>query len=281
MVKRIMMTSKKKFKERLNPFNYFGNPVQKYLRYGKKLFEKEQYDQALSAYKMVIEEDSQCMQAYLGIGDTYLEWGGIQNAKTAIEYYQRALGIDFTQIHIYYKIIKVYDRLGDNRNIMAEKKKLFIAKTLKDNPQNAMANNNMGVIQQKQKNYDSAIEFFIKAVKKNKFFDVARFNLAKALYKKGVSHPDPEKAKDIFMLGIMELERLLRSENDPQMLLLKAKFLIQLDEPKQALAHCEQAIKLDSTMKDAYATKSMIETKLGNLMDAFAAYESFQSLKKS
>ena len=32
--------------------------------------------------------------------------------------------------HIYHKIIKVYDRLGDNRNIMAEKKKLFIAKTL-------------------------------------------------------------------------------------------------------------------------------------------------------
>ena len=164
---------------------------------------------------------------------------------------------------------------------MAEKKKLFIAKTLKSDPQNALANNNMGVIQLKQKNYNSAIKFFLAAVKNNKLLDVAQFNLAKALYKKGSTHPSPEKSKDALMRGITELEKLLqKSDDEPEMLLLKAKFLSQLNEPKQALLLCEQVIKLDGTMKEAYATKSVLETKLGNIMDASADYASFQSLKK-
>jgi len=282
MEKTSTVTYKKKIKELLNPFNYFGTPVQKYLRFGKNLFEHEQYEQSISAYKAAIREDPKCMQAYLGIGNTYLELGGIKNAKTAIKYYQRALSIDYTQVHIYHKIIKVYDRLGDNRNIMAEKKKLFIAKTLKGDPQNALANNNMGVIQLKQKNYNSAIKFFLAAVRNDKFLNVAQFNLVKALYKKGSKHVNPEKGKDVLMRGITELEKLLQKNDDePGMLLLKAKFLSQLDETKQALLLCEQVIKLDGTMKEAYATKSMLETKLGNIMDASADYESFQSIKKA
>lgn len=282
MLKRSSKRPKKNIKEILNPFNYFASPVQKYLRYGKNLFEQKQHEQAIAAYKAAIREDPKCLPAYLGIGDTYMAMGGIQNSKTSIKYYQRALGIDYTQVHIYHKIIKVYDRLGDNRNIMVEKKKIFIAKTLKNDPENALANNNMGVIQLKQKNYNVAIKFFTKAIQYDKSFNVAQLNLAKALFKKGISQRDSEKRKGILMRGISELEKLILSGKEgPEMLLLKAKFLFHLDEPKQALALCDSVIVIDGTLKEAFATKSMIETKLGKISKATASYESFQSLKKA
>jgi Tfp pilus assembly protein PilF len=60
-----------------------------------------------------------------------------------------------------------------------------IQKSLEINPDEPMANNNLGVIYLKQKNFKQAISYFEKELKINTNYDNALFNLGLAYYQIG------------------------------------------------------------------------------------------------
>ncbi len=262
--------------------NLFGSKLTKAIRLGNKLIEQGKNDPAVQVFESILLEDPRNVDSYVGLGTAYMQKGGIKNAKRSIIFYRKALLIDFLQLHIHHKIIKVYDRLGDNRGIMSEKKILFIAKTLKNDPNNALANNNMGVIQLKLKSYGAAIKFFKKAILNDKYMDVAQFNLSKALFQKATMTKDKEYRKQLLIESTNELESVMdKGEPNAETLLLKAKILLHIGQPKAALTFCHRASKVDYSLKEIFATQSLIETKLGEITNASRSYDNFQSLKKA
>ena len=248
---------------------------------GYKLAEQENYDNAILAFKSAIQQDDKNKAAYIGLASVYRQMGGVSNSKACIEEYNKALEIDPAMIDIYNELIQVYKRLGDNKNAVLEHKKQFVAKTLKTNAEDPIANNNMGVIQLKQKKLDSAISFFQKALKKRPGFTMARANLAKALFQKGIISDKEEDKKELLKNSARRVEEVLSKQKTAEYILLKAKIYFHYGQMKKAMQFCDQAYGMDPSMKEILATKRVIEEKLGNIVNASQAYEDYQSLNKA
>jgi len=258
----------------------FVKPENPYIADAYKLAEQENYDNAILAFKSAIQQDDKSTAAYIGLAKVYRQMGGISNAKISIEQYNKALEIDPALIEIYNDLMQVYKRLGDNKNAMLEQKKQFVAKSLRINAEDPLANNNMGVIQLKQKKLDSAILFFQKALKKRPGFTMARANLAKALFQKGITSEKEAEKKELLRKAAKCVEEVLSKKNTAENILLKAKIFFHYGQMKKALQFCDQAYKMDPLMKEIQATKRVIEENMGNIVNATQAYEDYQSLDK-
>ncbi|MBU2511766.1 tetratricopeptide repeat protein [bacterium] len=267
------------FKKILNPSMIFNKSSNNSLvNEGYLYLKKQKYEEAIDLFNSAIHEDDHCFDAYVGIGRASSTQGGIENAKKSIIYFNKALKIDPTKLEIYQEIINVYERLGDKRNAMAERKKQFLAKTLKSNPSDAKANNNMGILQLQQKNVNAAIVSFKKAIKCDRNYLMARSNLASAfLYKAQKLETDEERSL-VLKQGLGLIDQVLEKENTAEANLIKAKILLMKGDSAKASEFCNKAISIDPSFKEAYNTKRAIEEQLGNVGEANMAYENYQSM---
>lgn len=266
----------------VKPFKeIFIRPENPYIADGYKLAAQENYDNAILAFKSALQQNEKDKAAFIGMARVYQKMGGISNSKSSIAQFNKALEIDPAMIDIYNDLIQLYKRLGDNKNAVLEHKKQFVAKSLRLNADDPLANNNMGVIQMKQKRLDPAIQFFLKALKKKPSFLMARANLAKALFQKGVLTDKEEKKKDLLKQAAKRIEEVLSKKKTAENILLKAKIFFHYGQEKKALAFCDEAYKMDPSMKEIQATKRVIEEKMGNIVKATQAFEDYQSLKKA
>ncbi len=247
---------------------------------GEILLKNGNPQHALKAFQVAIENDPACVAAYIGLAKCYSELGGIQNTKKAVQAYYKALEFDFLRIEIYEAVVMLYLKLGDNKNAHAEKKKLQTVRTLKNNPNNPVANNNLGIIQLHQKQYDAAIQSFQKAAKSEGVHSVAQLNLAKTWLQKGLGEKDEEMHKKLLIKAANELESYLNNNLQADGLLVKAKIFMAYGDYKSALSFCNEAYKLNNTIKEIYNTKRAIEEKLGNIREASEAFDAYQSLAK-
>ena len=259
----------------------FAKPENPYIADGYKLAEQENYDNAILAFQSAIQQDEKNKSAYIGLAHVYRQMGGISNSKTSIEQYNKALEIDPAMIDVYNDLMQVYKRLGDDKNAALEQKKQFVAKSLRTNAEDPIANNNMGVIQLKQMKLDSAILFFQKALKKRPGFTMARANLAKALFQKGINSGNEEDKKELLKKAAQRLEEVLSKQKTAEHILLKAKIYFHYGQMEKALQFCNQAYGIDPSMKEILATKRVIEEKLGNIVNASQAFEDYQQLEKA
>ena len=266
----------------MNPSILFSkassNPL---VNQGYVFLRKQKYDEAMENFKAAISEDKLCQDAHVGAGKALAAMGGIQNAKKSIVYFNNALKIDPSKLSIYQEIINVYERLGDKKNAAAERKKQFLAKTLKANPNDSKANNNMGVLQLQQKNVNAAIKSFKKAIRANKSFLMARSNLASAFLQKAQKSKDSGEQDLCLKQGLGLINQVLEKQSTAEANLIKAKILLQKGDAQKASEHCTIALSIDPALKEAYNTKRAIEEKLGNVGEANIAYDNYQSMKQS
>ena len=247
---------------------------------GNLFLKKNRFEEAIAVFQSALEENDRCIDAHVGIGKALSGMGGIKNAKKSIKCFHEALIIDATRLDVYNETIEVYERLGDKKNAAAERKKQFVARTLKSDPNDHKANNNLGIIQLKQKNLDSAIASFTKSLKHNKDFLLAKSNLASAFLQKAGQIEDGEDKEILLKKSMHLLNQVLEKQQTAEACLLKAKVLMSQGENKKAVEFCDQAISKDPAMKEAYNTKSVIEERLGNIGKASQAYENFQSMNR-
>ncbi len=246
------------------------------------LFQKMgKFDEAMAAFNEAIAEDKQCIDAHIGMGKTLSMMDGIKNAKKSIVFFNNALKIDATRLEIYKDVINLYERLGDKKNAAAERKKQFIAKTLKSNPHDFKANNNLGVIQLNQGNINASIESFKKSIKKNRGFLVARSNLANAYLQKSDKVKSEEDKETLVKKSLQLINQVLDKEETAENFLLKAKILLSKEDFKEAAESCDRAIAKDPANKEAFNTKRVIEERLGNISKASQAYENYQSMNQN
>ena len=265
------------FKNLLNLSKGVSN---QFINDGYALLEQKNYKHALAAFRSAISEDETNYEAYIGLGKAYASMGTIKNTKMAIDAFHKAVSLDIFRTDAYTACVNLYNKLGDTKNAQAERKKLHTVKTLKNNPQNATANNNLGIIQLGQKQFDSAIASFSKAARADRKNAVPQFNLSKAWFQKGKLEDDGAKKKQIMKKAAQELELYLRLNETAEGMLLKAKIFYEYGDPTNALVYCNKSYQLDPSLKEAYATKRVIEEELGNVGEANTAYENYKSLAK-
>jgi len=257
-----------------------GGVANQYIQDGDLLLKEKNIPHAINAYKTALAEDPYCTEALVGMAKCHEAMGGIKNAKIAVGYYYKALEEDFLQVDIYQAVVQMYLKLGDNKNAHNEKKKLQTVRTLKSNPNNPTANNNLGIIQLIQKQYDASIRSFQKAVKHEGYHSLGQLNLAKAWLQKAMHEKDPTEKKTFLIKSAKEVEAYLNNNKQADGLLLKAKIYMTYGDYQKALGYCNEAFVLDNTMKEILNTKRAIDEKLGNIQDASEAYDAYQSLAK-
>ena len=249
---------------------------------GNMLLQQKDFTNAIIAFKSAITEDRTSFDGYTGLARSYRMKGGLANAKLSIKSYYKALELDYLSIETYEELISLYHRIGDKKREAMEKKKLFVARNLKNTPSDPTANNNMGVLLLQQNNFSSAIRFFQKALKAKSKFLLARKNLAKALLKKSIREKDKLKRDEFLKKVGHHIKIILSEEKDAaDVLLLKSKLLFQKNQFEKALEVCNKAYQLEPGLKEVYNTKRVIEEKLGNLSKAGEAYEMYQSIEKA
>lgn len=260
--------------------NFSRGVSNQFISDGYALLKQGNHKHAIAAFRSALSEDPESYEAYMGLGKTFADMGHIKNTKQAIDAYHKASTIDIYRTEAYQACVSLYNRLGDQKNAAAERRKLHTIKTLKATPDNAIANNNLGIIQLTQKQYDAAIKSFTKAAKADRKNPTPQFNLAKAWFQKATKEEDAAKKKQILKKAAQELELYLRLNITAEGLLLKAKIFLLYGDLNNALTYCNQAYQLEPSLKEVYATKRVIEEKLGNIGEASRAYENYQSLSK-
>ena len=251
----------------------------RFVKEGEGFLRKHDYEQATIAFQTALKGDPKCTDAYIGLADVLGKKGGINNFKAAVNMLHKATEIDPFKIRIYDLAYEMYDKLGKKKEAMAEKRKQQIIRTLKTNPNDSVANNNLGVILLRQNKINMAIEYLKKAADNDLSYETGHSNLAKALFQRALKQNDKaEKLKDLDTAGKC-LERVLRLGGEsPFTLVMMAKILILKESYEEALQLCNRAIAIDNTMKEAYAAKKLIFERTANLAEAGNAYKSYKSL---
>ena len=247
---------------------------------GNILLNERNYDAAMAAFETALSGDNTLTEAYVGLGKAYAGVGGVKNAKAAVQYFYKALEEDYTREEIYDAIVKMYQKLGDSKRAHIERKKLQTVRTLKTSPNNAVANNNLGVIQLGQKHYDGAIRSFMKATKGQPCDHISQFNLANAWLQKASVEQDTHEKKTQLTRAYKEVETFMKHKKTCAGELLMAKIFIAYGDFGKALVSCNEAIHLDATNKEALNTKIAIDEKLGNISEASEGFKDLQNLKE-
>ncbi|MGK0290338.1 MAG: Tfp pilus assembly protein PilF [bacterium] len=260
--------------------NVFGKTFQnQYIRDGYTFLQQDDYKQAILAFQTAIKDDDANYQGYIGLGEVLIRKGGINNAKNAINYLNEAIKRNPYEYEIYLQIAKIYDKLGRPKDAANERRKLQTVKTLKGNPTNAVANNNMGIILLQQKSYVKAVEYFSKAIKFDPEYEVAQVNQAKAIYHIASKEKNEQKREKYLSRCIQLTEKILKKHENAEVAVVAARAYILLDECDRAMELCDLAYQLEPSLKEVFSTKQIINEKQAKISEASLNYEGYKSLE--
>ncbi len=153
-----------------------------------------------------------------------------------------------------------------------------LVKTLKTDPENPVANNNLGVLMLKQRSITGAIRYFSKAVRSDPSYHIALFNLGKAFFQKGLREKDTNEKLKSLKYAKKFTQKGLNIEQKVSAVLMLAKIYLHLEDYNSALEFCEKAALIDNTYKEIYATKRIIYEQINDIGEAKAAYKNYKSL---
>ncbi len=275
-------SGKKGFFAKLNPLTLFTKDTPKSMvKRGRVLMENRNFAQATIAFKRALELDSEFTPAYEAIGDVLMKKGGRSNVTAAIEQFREAVVRNPLSEKAYANMAKAFDMLGKRKEAALEKKKLVVVKTLDRDPENPIANNNMGILFLQQKQVDTALEYFGRAVKSNPTYDTGFRNMALTYYRLATEAEDPAKCESYLEKAKPNIVKALEVAESPLSLMAHARILIMEENYEDALVSCERAEKIDPALKDVFGVKKNILLKLNRLEEANTAFETYRYLNNN
>jgi len=114
------------------------------------------FDLAIKSFEKVISIDSKNSNAYVGLGNMYLQKGDL--AKSA-EYYNKAIAVDNSSIFAYTGLGNIYSQKGDTDKAIS-----YYEKALAIDNNNAMAYSGLGNVYGRKGDTDKAIKCYNKAI---------------------------------------------------------------------------------------------------------------------
>ncbi|MCZ6532455.1 MAG: hypothetical protein O7A08_05790 [SAR324 cluster bacterium] len=249
-----------------------------YVNEGQKLIENHNLALATIAFQKALSLDQENKEAYKGLGNVFMRKGGRSNSNLALENFQAASRIDPFDEHVYALSARLYEKLQMMKEATLERKKMMIVKTLQTEPNNSIANNNMGILLLQQNNAQSAITYFQKSIAAKASYDVAHRNMSATYLRMATAEQDEEKKKSLLSQAKASIGKALEINRSTSSLLIDGKILICEGLFDDALTIVEEVEKMDPTNKDVFSFKRTVLEKLRRTKDAQEAYDSYQAL---
>jgi tetratricopeptide (TPR) repeat protein len=264
---------------KLNPLKLFQRESPSSLvNAARQLASNRNFAQATVAFNRALALDPNHVPAYEGLGEVLLKKGGRANVEAAVLQYQEIVKRDPFNDRAYAALGRAFDALGKRKEAALEKKKLVVARTLRADPNNPIANNNMGIMLLQVNQIDAAIEYFARSAQANPRYDTAVRNLAVVHYKLASETTEPalraqslEKANDY-------ITKALEIAESPLTLLAQARVFLLEERSEEALAVCDRVEQIDPAMKEMFGLKKAALLKLNRLDEANKAHETWRFL---
>jgi tetratricopeptide (TPR) repeat protein len=264
---------------RLNPLKLFQRESPASLvRAGRELENNRHYAQATAAFTRALALDPNFAPAYEGLGDVLLKKGGRSNIEAAVGHLREAVKRDPFNDRAYAALGRAYDALGMRKEAALEKKKLVVARTLRADPNNPVANNNMGIMLLQQNLTTRGIEHLTRAMTADPRYDTAVRNLAIAFYKLANEAGDPATREQHLDKAKAYLAKALDIARSPLTLLAQARVHIMEERFEDALSVCAKVEEIDPAMKEVFALKKLVLMKLNRIDEANKAHETWRFL---
>ena len=270
-------TGKEGFFAKLNPMRMFRiNNADNFVRQGRELLENGSLSQATVSFKKALAADPNNVGAYRGLGKVFFKKGGRSNLETALNYYSEGIKRSPLDHDLYAITAKIYDSLGKRKEATLERKKFVIVRALDADPGNAIANNNMGILTLQQGKPKEALDYFHKALRTDKNYDVAHRNIAAVYHRMAKDQQDLGKRKDLLSQARDAINKAMKIAESFPTLLAHARMLLMNGEYEEVLRVCEKADVMEAANKNVYFLKKMALEGLGRFEEAKDAEESYQ-----
>ncbi|MCZ6730350.1 MAG: tetratricopeptide repeat protein [SAR324 cluster bacterium] len=247
-----------------------------YIKEGQNLVENHNFALAAIAFQQAINLDENNKEAHKGMGNVLFRKGGRSNANLALESFMAASRLDPFDEHVYALSAKIYEKLCMKKEATLQRKKLMTVKILQTEPNNPIANNNMGMLFLQLQQVDSAITYFENAIAARPGYDTAHRNLAVTYYGMAMAEPDEQKKEHHLNQAINNIGIAMVESRSISAMLVYGKILLAKSLYEDALAIMEEVEELDRTNKDVYSIKSQALEKMNRTKDAQEAFDSYQ-----
>jgi tetratricopeptide (TPR) repeat protein len=229
-----------------NPLHLFSHGEENSpMAQAQHLMREQQYGQASLLYLKILEQEPEEPEALRGLSATLLRKGGRRNLQTALEYMEHALRAAPYNPANYLMTTLLYSRMGRPHEAGIERKKMAVARTLQKNPDNATANNSMGVILLRMNRHEEAIDCFRKAIAANPRYDRAHRNLAKTYFVLARREGAGPRRSELTRNAQLAVQQALQIATSAASLITEARVLVLLGDLPAAEERLTRAAKLE------------------------------------
>ena len=268
--------------ERLNPVAWFRSETpDAWVKEGDRLLEIGNRNQALIAFHKAIALSPECGEAHRGLGRVTMLKGGRNNFEAALLHFREAARLNPYDDRVYRASAIAYEKLGKPDLAVIERKKLGALKTLQSDPDNAMANNNIGVLFMQQEQVERAIECFKKAIAAHSKYDAAYRNLATTYFLMATNTKDESKKPALLQNAAATIAHAVAITASVPSLLTQARIQIAMGEANRALDAVAQAESAEPHNPAVHLVKRTALEKLGRMADAQVAHEAYEAYEKA
>lgn len=265
--------------EKLNPLNWFRSESQEaQLARGQQLIDRRSYLQAQNLYQDILRKHEDSLAALRGLGTALMLQGGRSNLLAAQAHLQEVVTREPTDLPVYVALATIYDKLGRAEDADRERRKVAILKRLQQEPDNAAANNNLGILLVQQKQWDPALAAFHRALDKDPKLDVAWRNVAATCYQLAQAESRPEARGVHVAAGLAAAEKAIALKpNLPSMLTIALLKSIGGDT-QAAVDAIAKAQAEHPENKDVYAVMRTVLERAGMFDEALKANEIYAEM---
>ncbi|HEX7927362.1 MAG TPA: hypothetical protein VF678_07210 [bacterium] len=265
--------------DKLNPLNWFrSESLEAQLARGQQLIDRRSYLQAQNLYQDILRKQEDSLAALRGLGTALMLQGGRSNLLAAQAHLQEVVTREPTDLPVYVALASIYDKLGRTEDADRERRKVAILKRLQQEPDNAAANNNLGILLVQQKQWEPALAAFHKALDKNPKLDVAWRNVAATCYQLAQAEGRPEARGVHVAAGLAAAEKAIALKpNLPSMLTIALLKSIGGDT-QAAVDAIAKAQAEHPENKDVYAVMRTVLERAGMFDEALKANEIYAEM---
>ncbi len=240
-----------------------GGEARTYFNRGLARYRLGDYEGAVADYTHALRLNPHWAVVYYNRGNAYRQ---LEQPQQAIEDYSRALELNPEEVRAYFNRGVVRGYLGDAQGAAAD-----FSEVLKRDPQDGEAYFNRGVARAQLLDFQGAIEDYTQALQ----LDPGH---SKAYHRRGLARQavgdlqgaieDFSQAIALQAAGSSEAEVAVQAE----LYLQRAMAHLSNNALEAALADCEQALRLNPALAQAYCYRGLARQKLGDPAGALADF---------
>jgi tetratricopeptide (TPR) repeat protein len=262
-----------------SPLRWFRKETpQALVERGNRLVDRHSFGSAQLCFHNALALDPGCLPALRGLGTALMLQGGRSQLQAAEACLREVTLREPEDFPVYVALAGIYDKLGRAQDADRERRKLGLLMKLQQQPDNAAANNNLGILLVQQSLLEPARGRFQQAIAIQANLDVAHVNLAATCYRLANSEARPDVKAERIAEGVAAVERAMAIKTTPNTLITLALLKSLGGDTQTALDALAQAQAAQPDNKDVYAVMRTILERMGLFDEALKANEIYTEL---